>query len=179
VRLRVRSDDGFGMIELLIAMVMLNVGILALVAAFQSGAIALKQASKISNASTLADAQMELYRALPYAQLGLDATSIGTTDNTYRCDSTLGSSCPNSTSSLIPVTCATPLPDQCKPTRIVKGPDQYTYRIDSYIVAYTVPPSGGVSAREERKITVVVRDNAQLSRILAREISTYDKATAG
>jgi type II secretory pathway pseudopilin PulG len=179
VRLRVRSEDGFGLIELLIAMVMLNVGILALVAAFQSGAIALQRASKISNATTLADSQMELYRALPYTQLMLDSGAVGSTDNTYRCDTTLGASCPNTTTNLITGTCLTPLPDQCKPTRVVKGPDQYTYRIDSYIVAYTVPPSGGVSAREERKITVVVRDNAQLSRILAREISTYDRATAG
>ena len=174
-----RSDDGFGLIELLIAMVMLNVGILALVAAFQSGAMALKRASKVSNASTLADGQMELYRSLPYTQLMLDTGAVGSTDNTYRCDSTLGTACPNTTSWLITGTCITPVPDQCKPTRLVKGPDQYTYRIDSYIVSYTSPPSGGVSSRPELKITVVVRDNAQLSKILAREISTYDRATAG
>jgi len=175
----VRSDDGFGLIELLIAMVMLNIGILALVAAFQSGAMALKRASKISNASTLADGQMELYRSLPYTPLMLDTGAVGSTDNTYRCDSTLGTACPNTTSSLVTGTCITPLPDPCKPTRLVKGPDQYTYRIDTYIVAYTSPTSGGVSSREERKITTVVRDSAQLSRVLAREISTYDRATAG
>jgi Tfp pilus assembly protein PilV len=55
---KVRSEEGFGLIEVLIAIVMLNVGILALVAAFQSGAVALRRASHISTASTLADAQM-------------------------------------------------------------------------------------------------------------------------
>ena len=39
VKLPLRSEEGFGLIELLIAMVILNVGLLALVAAFQSGAI--------------------------------------------------------------------------------------------------------------------------------------------
>jgi type II secretory pathway pseudopilin PulG len=179
VRLRLRSEDGFGLIELLVAMVMLNVGMLALVAAFQAGSTALKRASRISNASTLADAQMEQYRALPYNQLILDGAAVGSTDNTYRCDPSLGSSCPNTTTTLITGTCATPLPDSCKPTRVVSGPDTYSYRIDSYIVAYTVAPSGGISAREERKISVIVRDGAQPSKILAREISTYDRSTAG
>jgi len=179
VRLRLRSEEGFGLIELLVAMVMLNVGFLALVAAFQSGAVALKRASKISTASTLADAQMELYRALPYNQLVLDTTAVGATDTVYKCDVSLGSSCPNATTSLITATCAAPIADNCKPTRIVNGPDQYAYRIDSYIVAYTPATGGAITAREERKISVVVRDATQPSKVLAREISTYDKSTAG
>jgi Tfp pilus assembly protein PilV len=60
VRLRLRSERGFGLIELLMAMVMLNIGILAIVAAFNSGMFALNRASKISTASALADSQMEL-----------------------------------------------------------------------------------------------------------------------
>ena len=179
VRLPLRSEEGFGLIELLIAMVILNVGLLALVAAFQSGATALKRASRISNAATLAESQMELYRALPYTQLVLDTGAVAATDNTYRCDPSLGASCPNTTSSLITATCTTPLQDSCVPTRVVSGPDQYTYRIDSYIVAYTVPPSGGISAREQRRIAIIVRDAAQPTRVLAREVSTFDKSTAG
>ena len=45
-----RSEEGFGLIELLISMMMLNVGILAIVAAFNSGAIALRNASDVSTA---------------------------------------------------------------------------------------------------------------------------------
>jgi type II secretory pathway pseudopilin PulG len=179
VRVPFHAEDGFGLLELLIAMVILNVGMLALVAAFQSGATALKRASKISSAATLAEAQMELYRALPYNQLHLDTGAVGSTDNTYRCDPSLGAACPNATTPLLTGSCATPLPENCRPTRVVSGPDQYSYRIDSYVVAYTPPPSGGISAREERKITVVVRDAVQPDKVLAREISTYDQSTAG
>src|SRR6266550_3173599 len=77
VKVRAREEGGFGLIELVIAMFMLNVGILALVAAFNSGAIALRRASHTSTAASLADSQMELYRALTYSQIGLDTTSVG------------------------------------------------------------------------------------------------------
>src|SRR5689334_23276241 len=90
VRLRLRSERGFGLIELLMAMVMLNIGILAIVAAFNSGMLALNRASRISTASALADSQMEVYRAITYNAIGLDSTSLGSVDNTYKCDSALG-----------------------------------------------------------------------------------------
>src|SRR5437764_242733 len=73
VRARLRSERGFGLIELLMAMVMLNVGILAVVAAFSSGMFALKRASRLSTASALADSQMELFRATTYSAIALDA----------------------------------------------------------------------------------------------------------
>ena len=54
------------MLELLMAMVMLNVGILAIVAAFSSGNAALSRANRISTAGALANKQMEVYRGLKY-----------------------------------------------------------------------------------------------------------------
>ena len=80
---RLRSEGGFGLIELLMAMVLLNIGILAIVASFQSGAVALRRASHISTASALADQQMEGYRALLYAQIGFDTGQMSGLDNTY------------------------------------------------------------------------------------------------
>jgi Tfp pilus assembly protein PilV len=77
VRARLRSQEGFGLIELLMAMVMLNIGILAIVAAYQTGTFALNRASKISTASALADQQMELYRAIKYDAIALDSSSLG------------------------------------------------------------------------------------------------------
>ena len=47
VRLRLRSEKGFGLLELLMAMTILNVGILAIVAAFNSGALALSSYRQI------------------------------------------------------------------------------------------------------------------------------------
>jgi type II secretory pathway pseudopilin PulG len=61
---RARDESGFGLIELLIAMVMLNIGILALIAAFSSGAFALRRASATSNGTAVADKVMEVYRGL-------------------------------------------------------------------------------------------------------------------
>lgn len=174
MRVRLRSERGFGLIELLMAMVMLNIGILAIVAAFNSGMFALKRASKISTASAIADSQMELYRAITYSAIALDATALGSVDNTYKCDAALGVSCPNSTSGEVTATCSgSPLPNECTPSRSVTGADHKNYRVDTYIV-YTTPTNG----RQLKVVTVVVRDGSALSaRPLARVSSTFDAST--
>ena len=174
MRVRLRSERGFGLIELLMAMVMLNIGILAIVAAFNSGTVALNRASKISTASALADSQMELYRAITYNTIALDSTALGSVDNTYKCDSALGVSCPNSTSTEVTRTdCASPLPSECIPSRNVTGADHKNYRVDTYIVL-TTPTNG----RSLKAVTVVVRDgNALSARPYARVTSTFDAST--
>jgi type II secretory pathway pseudopilin PulG len=176
VRVRLRSEQGFGLIELLMAMVMLNIGILAIVASFNSGIFALNQASRVSTASALADSQMELYRALTYPAIALDTTSLAGVDTTYTCDSALGGSCPNSTSGEVTTTCSgSPLPNQCLPSRSATGADRKNYRVDTYITTST--PTGG---RALKLVTVVVRDSRKLSaRPLARVASTFDQSTGG
>ena len=57
------------------AMVMLNIGILAIVASFNSGAVALKRASHVSTASALADQQMELTGRSTYSEIALDSSA--------------------------------------------------------------------------------------------------------
>jgi Tfp pilus assembly protein PilE len=176
-----RAEQGFGLIELIIAMVMLNVGILAIVASFNSGAVALRRASHISTASALADQQMEGYRALVYNQIGFDTTQISGLDSTYKCDSALGGSCPNTVATCSTGTCADgTVPTlacgpakQCLPLRTVAGavsPDGYPYRIDSYILYKT-----DTNARQLKQITIVVRDGLMLSKTLARLTSTFDQ----
>jgi hypothetical protein len=117
---------------------------------------------------------MELYRALTYTAIALDSTSLGSVDNTYKCDSALGSSCPNSTSSEITKSCTgSPLPNECQPSRVVLGADRHKYRVDTYIVQQS-PPSG----RALKLVTVVVRDaNSLTLRPYARESSTFDQST--
>jgi type II secretory pathway pseudopilin PulG len=172
VRVRLRSQAGFGLIELLMAMVMLNIGVLAIVAAFNSGMFAINRASQISTASALADAQMELYRGLTYGAIALDSTSLASVDNTYKCDSALGGSCPNSTSGEVTTTC-TGSPNECIPSRTVTGADRKSYRVDTYIT--TTTPTGG---RPLKLVTVVVRTAKALSaRPLARVASTFDQST--
>jgi hypothetical protein len=59
-------------------MVMLNIGILALMAAFQSGALALSSASKTSSGTAVADKVMEVYRDMKNCAIYLKATGTGT-----------------------------------------------------------------------------------------------------
>jgi Tfp pilus assembly protein PilV len=178
---RLRSEDGFGLIELLMAMVLLNIGILAIVASFNSGAVALRRASHISTASALADQQMEGYRALVYAQIGFDSGQMSGLDNTYKCDSVLGASCPNTVTTCSSGSCAdgtVPVlacgtANTCLPRRTVSGsasPDAYSYRIDSYIL-YKTQANG----RQLKQITVVVRDGRTPPKTLARLTSTFDQ----
>ena len=172
-----RSEEGFGLIELLISMVMLNIGILAIVAAFNSGAIALRNASEVSAASVLGDKQMELYRALKYAEIALDTTAVG------RRTATRPTSATSRTRSIRPAraaarnqqtqeqkTCATMTP-QCSPRQTVNGPDQRAYRVDTYIVSQT-PPTG----RTVKLVTIVVRRGSDL-RELARVSSSFDQSS--
>jgi type II secretory pathway pseudopilin PulG len=77
VLLRAREEKAFGLIELVIAMVMLNVGILALVATFQSGALAIGRSAYASNATVVADKTMEVYRALKNSSIYLSAPVSG------------------------------------------------------------------------------------------------------
>ena len=136
MRARLRAEQGFGLIELLIAMVMLNVGILAIVGAFNSGIFALNRASSVTTASALADQQMELYRALTYPAIALDSSTLAGVDNTYKCDTALGASCPNATSGEVTTTCSgSPLPNECLPSRATVGADRKNYRVDTYITA--------------------------------------------
>jgi Tfp pilus assembly protein PilV len=172
VRVRLRSQAGFGLIELLMAMVMLNIGVLAIVAAFNSGMFALNRASRISTASALADSQMELYRAITYNSIALDSTSLASVDNTYKCDSSLGGSCPNSTSGEVTATCS-PVGNECNPSRTAIGADRKNYRVDTYIT--TTTPTGG---RSVKLVTIVVRNANDLSaRPFARVASTFDQST--
>ena len=187
--LRARKQDGFGLIELLMAMTILNIGLLALVAAFNSGAVSLRRASKVSTAAALADTQMELYRALTYTRSRSTPGRSRRCDNTYKCDASLGVSCPNTITTCALTTCAdgnvpvrtctvpaTSYPE-CLPSRTVTAtlsPDHYPYRVDSYIT-FSTPTNG----RQLKKITVVVRDGNLTSKVFARQTSTFDPSTSG
>jgi type II secretory pathway pseudopilin PulG len=167
VRKRLRSEGGFGLVELLIAMVMLNIGLLAVVASFSSGIVSLNRASRITTAAVIADQQMELYRALTHTAIRLDTSAVGTTDAKYRNDPVLG----GSTAGLVTASCAGP-PDECNPSRKVVGADRKDYRLDTYITSYT-PPGG----RAVKKVTLVVRDWNNLAVTFARQASTFDIST--
>ena len=66
-----RDEQGFGLVELLAAMMVLMIGILALFAMFESGIRTIKRASTVTTAGALADREMENFRAIRYDSIGL------------------------------------------------------------------------------------------------------------
>jgi Tfp pilus assembly protein PilV len=155
------------MIELLIAMVILNIGILAIVASFNAGIFTLNRASRITTASVLADQQMELYRAIEYESIRLapatiPATAPYTTDTAY-----------NATQITAPTCGAGPsYPDECTATREATGADGKPYRLNTYIV-WSTPVNG----RPVKQVTIVVRDGADQARVYVRQASSFDQST--
>jgi type II secretory pathway pseudopilin PulG len=94
VRARLADQKGFGLIELLFALVMLNVGIFALMGTFQAGAAAITRSAVTSNGTAVADKVLEVYRGLQNKAIYLNAPSGGGADV-----SGLPNGIPNSTSS--------------------------------------------------------------------------------
>ena len=167
------------MLELLMAMVMLNVGILAVVAAFSSGNAALYRASRTSTAGALANKQMEAYRGLKYDNIvfvtsewtSAIANSIYTGDTV----SQTNMSNPVAPHALVATvsTCPANVPaTACDPSYTTTGADHRSYRVDTYLY-YDTPTSG----QQLRAVTVVIRNPDDLTRVFARVSSTFDSST--
>ena len=167
---RIREDEtGIGLVELIVAMGILAIAISAQLAVFSSSYTSLSRANMKGTAVTVADKQMETYRTLPYACIYLTSASGDSTysgDAAYSGSQVTGSSCSPS---------ATPATSATTASQTVSGPDNRSYRVDTYIVSTT--PSGG---RALKKVTVVVRvlTNGTVGIVLAREASTFDQAQA-
>lgn len=185
------------LVEVLIAMVVMSIGVVALVAGLGSGILAVERGAKASTGGTLADQQMEAYRRLSFAAIATDTTSTAATDPTYTGDSAVSgvpswqqitATCPGSP------TVATYY--YCNPSRTTGQSNAATYRIDSYVkwscgvpgsvlVApvspATVPtcstPPGEKASRPLKQVTIVVRDGADISKTLFRVTSTFDALT--
>ena len=155
---RVRNEQGFALIEMLVAIVVINVGLLAILLALNSGMVTLRRSAESSTASAIADQQVERFRARAFAAIYLDTTLLAATDSTYQTDAAYSASQVNQTCS--------PLVAACTPSQTVTGPDGRSYRVDTYVVS--VVPAGGQAVKQ---ITVVVRKPGATS-ALARVVST-------
>lgn len=155
---RARGQQGFALIEMLAAIVIINIGLLGILLALNSGMVTLRRSAESSTASAVADRQVERYRAIAFASIFLDTTSLAATDSTYRTDSAYSAS-------QVSQTCS-PLVAACAPSQTVTGPDGHSYRIDTYVVWTT--PTGGSAVKQ---VTVVVRKSTSPT-VLARVVST-------
>lgn len=168
---RLRNSDGFMLVELLVASVVLSVALLALMAVYDSAFMSLHKAAQKTAAATLAQNQLELYSALSYTDVGLDAASLtaAKADATYAADEsgltpsggsdvTLGSSCADT---------------QCLPIQTLTGNDRKSYTVETFIRDVD---NLGYSGRPERVVSVIVRDpSAAGTPIVAEQSSAYDQ----
>jgi len=169
LRRRLRREDGFGLVELVIAMTVLVIGVLGVFILFQTGIVQIRRASTISTAAALAEAEMENYRAIRYDTIGLDQTDLDaiSASDPYKMDSTYDPA----TLVLLP-TCGTP--PGCTtsvPTEIMTGPDGRQYRVDTYMNTQTAAGS-----RDIKVVTIVVREADDLKE-WARLVSSFDAST--
>jgi type II secretory pathway pseudopilin PulG len=162
------------LVELLIAMIVLTIGILALVAAYSSGYLALNRATRVSSATLVADSQMERFRALQYSAIQLNTTcgASCTEDATFTGD-------PAYSSTAQVTGCAT-TDSTCLPTQTKTGPDGKSYRLDTYVeyscVSGTLSTSpsltcGAGNPYPVKRVTLVVRNSSLTSPV--REQSTF------
>ena len=167
------------MLELLMAMVMLNVGILAIIGAFSSGNTSLARANRISTAGALANRQIEAYRGLKYDNIvfvtsewtSAIANSTYTGDTVYQTNM-LNPVAPHALVATVS-TCPANVPaSACDPSYTTTGADHRSYRVDTYLY-FDTPTSG----QQLRAITVVIRNPDVLTRVFARVSSTFDSST--
>ena len=156
------------MIELLMAMVILNIGILAIVASFNAGIFTLNRASRITTASVLADQQMELFRAIEYGSIRLASATIRDravrpTRRTARRRSRLRAAAPVRTPANAPPRARRP-----EPTEALPGSTPTSSRRHQ-------------STAVVKQVTIVVRDDADQGRVSSgrRPASTSPRAKGG
>jgi type II secretory pathway pseudopilin PulG len=158
MRTRAQNDEGFLLIELVAATLIISIALLALIGAYSFGYFAIGSAGKNSSAGLLANNQLELYQSLPYASIGLDSTTLTSakaSDATYSTDE---SALPVSGTDVSISSCGSSA--QCSPVQTLTGPDHKSYKVETFIRVVSTR-SDGVS-RSEKIVTVVVR-NASVS----------------
>lgn len=183
LRRALRQESGFGLIELMIAMTVLNIGILAIFAGFSSGYTALNRASRTASGAALADQQLERFRAVKFGAVCL---SDGTTDSTRTAGAPSGTAV---------ATCTTTDPARVTLRTGVTGPDNTLFRVDTYVVwtcpagtlstasPFTTAAPGCIDENNVRAaaaiklVRVTVRDNATVSRVYASTETTFDQTT--
>jgi Tfp pilus assembly protein PilV len=178
---RLRAEEGFGLIEILLAMIFISIAIMVLVSGFASATIAINRASRISTAGVIADSQMERFRSMSYAYIGLD--TAGATDSLYTGDTAcVGVACTNVAPTAGAASCRsggavyTAFPKNCAASQTMTGPDGRSYRMDTYVRAVQSVAIG--NPRTTKLVTVVVRDPATNNRVIAREESDFEYCTA-
>jgi prepilin-type N-terminal cleavage/methylation domain-containing protein len=168
-RSQLREDTGFGLVEVIIAMTVLAIGILALFAMFESGIRQISRASTVTTAAALADREMESFVAIRYDSIGLPESLVTTAAAPYSSDPAYQAS---SSSRVGLGACGTAPCTTKVPVQTLTGADGRSYRVDTYVTWHSV--AGG---RNVKRVTLVVRDVPNPAKVWARTTSTFDEST--
>lgn len=170
---RARNEAGFGLVELLIAMTVLAVGVLAVFAMFEAGIVQIRRASTVTTAAALLDAEMEKFRAIRYDAIGLDETDVTATDSIYKADSAYD---PDPADRVNLPACGSSPCTTKVPVQTITGADGRSYRVDTYVTWQTVS-NGVATGRNVKLVTILVRDGSDASKVWARVSSSFDEST--
>jgi len=184
IRLRrlLGRQDGFGMLEVIMAMGVLNIGIFAVLSAFTSGYVTMNRTKATTSASVLIDQQMERMRALNFNSICISTTSTGTN---YVGAAPEGTAVP---------TCSTSDPALVAVRNPATGPDARAYRLDTYVywrcttgtLTTTTPyttsspgclTAGSVVSNPTKLVRVIARSSTTTTLIYARVESSFDQTT--
>jgi Tfp pilus assembly protein PilV len=150
---RLRNEDGFLLVELLTATVVISIALLALLGAYDQAWSSLHSGAKDSSAGIIANNQLELYASLQYSSIGLDATTLSSTkssDSTYTTDEAALSG----TGTDVTISgCGSSA--QCLPVQTIKGADGHNYKLETFIRSVANPSA---ATWNEKVVTVIVRD---------------------
>ena len=196
-----RSESGFGLIELTIAMTMLAIGVAALGGLFVSGHFALRRATQSDTATVLASKLLERFRAETWDTVGVSKALLDSADSTYTGDAAYSASTVISDSSGL---CSGSRPGftSCWPSRVIPdasqspvevAPDGRSYRLDTYVNwgcadggapgMSTSPPTCSQPFSQVKIVTIVVRDDTNATTLAGRPIyrtsTTFDRLAGG
>lgn len=192
-----------GLVELVIAMVVLTVALLALAAAYDQVWASLHSSARKSAAASLAETQLELYNSIPFATLGFNSTvlaAVKAADATYSADdaaltpagtdlttnpATGGS--PSCDTTTVTAYCR---PVQCKQTgqsctypvttsNDPVGSDNRHYKVETFVRTVAQQTGSKSATISEIMVTVIVRDPNQKNSPIVYQASTgFDCGTA-
>jgi Tfp pilus assembly protein PilE len=183
---RLRDERGMGLIELIAAMMVITIALLALMASYDQAFFSLHAAARKTAAASLAETQLELYSAIYVPQKTATSTTLTSTTVTTTQASTFpsiglssslvtaakasdafystdeASLAPAGTTEVTNASCTTTVA-QCEPVQTsVAGSDGKSYRVETFIrdVDQTFTCQGQTTpcTAQERNVTVIVRD---------------------
>lgn len=170
IRRRLSDQSGSMLVELMIALTFLAIAIGALMSVYTSSVLSLRHASVEGNALTLVDKQMEQLKTVSYASIKLSSGTIPGAGDLY-----VTSPPSNLTSTQqAGITSSQVTGGTYAATQTITGPDNRTYRVDTYMFSGT--PANG---RAVMQVTVAARlvTNGVVGAVRAQVTSAFDAAS--